>query len=928
MKKILFLIIIILFPIYLSSQTVNYAEYFFDNDPGLGNGTSYTIISGDTVVIEEPLSLEGLAAGIHHLCFRFRDDLGYWSFSKCSVVYIIVINNEPVLLAAPIVAAEYFIDNDPGLGLATLISLTPTDSVNILDSLSTADLALGIHYISYRFKDDNGSWSHTKTGRFYVIETDTTPQIIAAPIVAAEYYYDSDPGQGNGIPYPIAAGDTVVIMDSFLTDSLSAGIHALHFRFKDENGNWSMTKANNFYILDEGPAPEPEPVPIAKGEFYLDSDPGLGMGFPLNVSGDSVTIAEAFNTNGLEQGIHFLNYRFQDTRGNWSFSRGNNFYIIGEPMPDIANPTEIGYCEYFFDDDPGQSNAVPIFVSQGSSLTNPLVVNTEGLAVGKHWASVRMKDLDGNWSFNKSDTFNILNRPALLSPENNQIITTLEPIIDWTDVPGVTGYQIQISTQTSFATFLLNLTTTTPDISQYQIEPGLIGMDTSYYWRIRAVLSAGGYTQFSDSRKFTPKNMNIEILPLSQLSFINGSNISVSFAITGTFSSGNMFKLQLSDSAGSFMNPLILGNLNGILAGTINGVIPTNIVSGTGYRVRIVSSIPLFIGENNGDDLTMLNYQVPMLINPSNNSADISINEPLVWRNVPNATSYNLQVSNSFLFTSFVVNIENLADTSYALDWLHSTSYYWRVNANFGEGFGPWSKTFKFTTKSIGAPVLLFPQYNALNVTTQPAFIWNSVPEATEYVLQVSITSNFLSFLVNEILTDTTYNVTDVQFPSNALIVWHVKALIGSEQGNWSTNWIFRTEEAYSPPTLNSPLNNSINQPLALNLVWNAAVGTSYSLQVATDVDFTNIILSDSGLTSLSYQLSGLTYNTQYFWRVNITDGTQTSIWSNVWNFKTAINDISYGLVAYYPFNGNANDESGNEHHGVNNGATLTEDRF
>ena len=31
------------------------------------------------------------------------------------------------------------------------------------------------------------------------------------------------------------------------------------------------------------------------------------------------------------------------------------------------------------------------------------------------------------------------------------------------------------------------------------------------------------------------------------------------------------------------------------------------------------------------------------------------------------------------------------------------------------------------------------------------------------------------------------------------------------------------------------------------------------------------------------------------------------------------------GLVAYYPFNGNANDESGNDHHGVVNEATLSD---
>ena len=37
---------------------------------------------------------------------------------------------------------------------------------------------------------------------------------------------------------------------------------------------------------------------------------------------------------------------------------------------------------------------------------------------------------------------------------------------------------------------------------------------------------------------------------------------------------------------------------------------------------------------------------------------------------------------------------------------------------------------------------------------------------------------------------------------------------------------------------------------------------------------------------------------------------------------------LKEGLVAYYPFNGNANDESGNGNHGYLNGVTLSSDRF
>ena len=38
--------------------------------------------------------------------------------------------------------------------------------------------------------------------------------------------------------------------------------------------------------------------------------------------------------------------------------------------------------------------------------------------------------------------------------------------------------------------------------------------------------------------------------------------------------------------------------------------------------------------------------------------------------------------------------------------------------------------------------------------------------------------------------------------------------------------------------------------------------------------------------------------------------------------------ELNENLVAYYPFNGNANDESGNGNHGTVNGAALAKDRF
>ena len=44
--------------------------------------------------------------------------------------------------------------------------------------------------------------------------------------------------------------------------------------------------------------------------------------------------------------------------------------------------------------------------------------------------------------------------------------------------------------------------------------------------------------------------------------------------------------------------------------------------------------------------------------------------------------------------------------------------------------------------------------------------------------------------------------------------------------------------------------------------------------------------------------------------------------------YGMALADLNDGLVAYYPFNGNANDESGSGNNGVVYGAVLAVDRF
>ncbi|HPH85388.1 MAG TPA: T9SS type A sorting domain-containing protein [Ferruginibacter sp.] len=99
----------------------------------------------------------------------------------------------------------------------------------------------------------------------------------------------------------------------------------------------------------------------------------------------------------------------------------------------------------------------------------------------------------------------------------------------------------------------------------------------------------------------------ITTLPIGQTTLCLGGTISVSYNIDSDADAGNIYSAQLSDASGSFANPVTIGNLTAVSAGTITAIIPTNTIVGTGYRIRVVSSLPVVIGSDNGTNLSVQN---------------------------------------------------------------------------------------------------------------------------------------------------------------------------------------------------------------------------------------------------------------------------------------------------------------------------------
>lgn len=103
----------------------------------------------------------------------------------------------------------------------------------------------------------------------------------------------------------------------------------------------------------------------------------------------------------------------------------------------------------------------------------------------------------------------------------------------------------------------------------------------------------------------------------SSVTLCSGTSVSVGFTLSGSGSptSGNVFTAQLSNSAGSFTSPTTLGTLTSTASsGSIAVTIPSSVLSGAGYRIRVVSSAPSVTGSDNGTNISI------GMLRPANNA--------------------------------------------------------------------------------------------------------------------------------------------------------------------------------------------------------------------------------------------------------------------------------------------------------------------
>lgn len=611
------------FNVLWAQPAINYAEYYINTDPGKGNGISIPI--GGLPDLSFTYDHSGIPSGVHRIGVRTKDTSNSWSMD----VYWMMIKYQSPSHSAiqDIIAAEYYINSDPGKGNG--IPITIANLPELTFAFNYSAIGSGVHRIGMRTKDSNSVWS--KDIYWVFVNYNTPIHNATSNINYAEYYINVDPGKGNGIPV-----STISLPDlsfAFNHTGLGHGVHRIGLRTKDVNGIWSK---DSYWLFANLPAPNHTPISqITAAEYYINSDPGKGNGNPVSIAA-LPNLDFMIDVNTLTAGVHRIGVRTRNEAGQWS--KDVMWIMIKHAAPSHGNVREVVVGEYYIDIDPGKGNGNPIVFEESTNLSNKeFIVNLSGLSNTTHKLGVRSKDESGIWS-----------------------------------------------------------------------------LDTEYEFTLSGSVP----------------NPSIIISSIQKNDICKEGNLVISFDANGTYNPGNVFTAQISDANANFTNATEIGTITATNANLFSVYLPETLPLGSGYKLRVNANNPNTTGQTSTQTLSI--YHSPFF--PDTLYGIIT--------DCPDGTYnlFSLHDTSTLLtyqwntpipiaapagnYTLIANNLEGCKDTTTAniiteleiARWLGTTNFDWHTASNWDTGEVPDANTHVIIEPSVNDCTIRFFDADAMSV--------------------------------------------------------------------------------------------------------------------------------------------------------------------------------------------------------------------
>jgi hypothetical protein len=462
---------------------------------------------------------------------------------------------------------------------------------------------------------------------------------------------------------------------------------------------------------------------------------------------------------------------------------------------------------------------------------------------------------------------------TLPAPQNVVATATMQQnfTVQWQPVAGASNYEIQHATDVNFTDNFFSFLTSNPSVlasasPQWSVsaKPG-----TTYFVRMRSVNASGLRSVFS--------NVDTASTPPNQPFMLSASNITqTSFRVNWQLAEGAAsYTLQVSTNA-TFTANGILNTFTNILGGTNNFTVTNQLLgvdlkAGAVYffRVQSVSSA----GVRSGFATGSLAIPSSQLLAPSgvavNNVSKTGFT--VNWQAVAGASGYEVQVSTNQKFevgnTTFFA--QGGSTTSLQVNNLLPGSLrYVRVRTlDAANGGSAYSSGVLVTTLPPAPAVPLAATNIGTNSFTAN---WQNSPDGGTTTLEVIFDSGIR---YQYQVAGTSYTVTNLQ--AGRVVFYRVRANGGGAMTvPFSTQQIrveLQSNQAgLATPTAYMATNIGMDNAIAR---WSLVSGaTGYELQVASDVQFTNILRtypsSVQAASAPQLMLTGLPVGKLSFYRV------------------------------------------------------------
>jgi inner membrane protein involved in colicin E2 resistance len=865
-------------------------------------------------------SVTGLTAGTTYY-YRVRAVNANGTSGNSNIISTLTIPPNPVAIAATNItqtgfqanwnastgATSYQLDVSLNNSFSSFVTGYNNLTVNGTNQ-SVTGLTQGTQYY-YRVRSVNASGTSGSSNTILV----TTPEPPPAPVAITATNITQTGFQAN---WNASTGATSYQLDvstnnefsSFVTGynnlsvngtnqsvtGLTAGT-TYYYRVRAVNANGTSGNSNIITVLTVPPNPvATDATTITNTSFQANwnaatsatsykLDVSLNNAFSSFVAGyNNLTVnGTSQSVTGLTQGTQYY-YRVRAVNASGT-SGSSNTILVTTPEPPPApvaiaatNITQTGFQANWnastgatsYQLDVSTNNEFSSFVTGYNNLTvNGTNQSVTGLTAGTtYYYRVRAVNANGtSGNSNIISTLTIPPNPVAIAATN---ITQTGFQANWNASTGATSYQLDVSLNNSFSSFVTGYNNLTVDGTNQSVTGLTAG--TTYYYRVRAVNANGtsGNSNVVSALTVPPNPVALDATNVTNTSFQANWNASTS---------ATSYRLDVSTS--NSFSSFVTGYNNLTVNGTNQSV--TGLTQGTQYyyRMRAVNAS----GSSDNSNVQPVTTTAPP--DPPSNLSTTEITQTSFrasWNAVNGATSYKLDVSTNISFSSFVPGYNNLTvnNMTKVVSGLNPGSmYYWRVRAVNANGTSGNSNII--TVLTVPPNPVAVEATTITNTSFQAN--WLAATSATSYKLDVSLNNAFSSFVAgynNLTVNGTSQSVTGL--PQGTQYYYRVRAVNASGTSGNSNTILVTTPEP--PPAPVAIAATNITQT-GFQANWNTSTGaTSYQLDVSTNNEFSSFVTGYNNLTvtGTNQIVTGLTAGTTYYYRVRAVNANGTSGNSNV----------------------------------------------